>query len=79
MDWSVSPAEAPVVDASRPRRVHFNETVSVRSFPKWYLDTFGIPRSSTDPATIENDERQGDDFNSTWQALMDEGFSDDED
>ena len=42
------------------------------------MDTFGPVEPSEDTATIEDDERESRDWNSTWQELMDEGFPDDE-
>ena len=93
-EWSSTPAEADEIDESRPRYVTFSDVVAADSFEKWYLEEFGIPDMSSDLSTPEDDEREiqaidaqvltpppppPDDFQSTWQALMDEGFDDDED
>ena len=84
-EWSTTPAEADVVDANRPRRVRFADTVSMATFEPWFVETWGRWSETEDETTKEMDETTPDNqpsssdaFNSGWQQLMDDAFPDDE-
>ena len=80
--WTVSPAQANQLQPDRPRRVHFNETIKVSSFEKWYEDTYGAFKKSSDEATIEDDEEEMDseeDIEPVWKESVVEGLPEDDD
>ena len=88
-EWQTTPAEAEV-DPRRPRVVRFerNPVRSTKTISRWWNDVWSECERSVDPSTEAEDDEDihaidnpppADDFNSTWQALMDEGFPDDDD
>ena len=88
-EWQTTPAEADV-DPTRPRVVRFerNPVRSTKTISRWWNNVWPSCRKSQDPATEAEDDADihamdnqpaANDFNSTWQALMDAGFPDDDD
>ena len=90
--WKTTPAEAEV-DPARPRVVRFADNLvsSTRTFRPWFNKVWTTPENSTDDSTEEEDDAAisaidnppapvatTNHFESTWQALMDEGFPDDD-
>lgn len=88
--WKTTPAEADV-DPKRPRIVRFADNLvqSTKTFRPWYNDVWPAPENSEDYTTEAEDDAAiaamddpppgSSHFQSTWQAMMDEGFSDDDD
>ena len=88
--WKTTPAEADV-DSRRPRIVRFADNLvqSTRTFRPWYLSVWPYPETTEDYTTeaeddaaiaaMDNPPPGSSNFQSTWQALMDEGFPDDDD
>lgn len=88
-EWETTPAEADV-DPSRRRIVRFadNPVRSTRTISPWWNTVWPPCEASQDHTTeaeddaaihaIDNPPRATSNFHSTWQALMDQGFPDDD-
>ena len=88
--WRTTPAEAEVVP-TRPRIVRFadNPVQWTKTFRPWYNRVWTPPENSPDDTTeaedndairaMDNPPPASSDFQKSWQAMMDEGFPDDDD